>query len=87
MAFPTDPKSQELIKAYLIEAKGHDADKALAESRLQEVFDAIEESQDRTGFTKAEFKEALAAWKAYDKTQLIVDKKTAALEVIDLLKI
>jgi hypothetical protein len=87
MAFPVDQTKRDLLKDYLQEAFKHTNEKDLADQRLKSVFESIKESEDSTGFTLPEFKEALAALIDYDKIQSVVDKKTAALEVVDLLQL
>ena len=83
--FPNDQTKRDLLKGYLQEAFKHNSDKNLADTKLKEVYDSVKESEDSTGFTLSEFKEALAALIDYDKIQSVVDKKTAALEVVDTL--
>jgi len=87
MAFPSDITKRELVKNYLQEALKHNADKELADTRLTSVYEAVKSSEKSTGFSLAEFKEAFAVAKDYEKAQEVVDKKQAAIEVIDLLKV
>jgi len=87
MPFPVEIIKRELVKNYLQEALKHNADKELADTRLKSVFEAVKESEEATGFSLAEFKEAFAVAKDYEKAQEVVDKKQAAIEVIDLLKV
>lgn len=87
MSFPNDIQKRDLIKNYLQEALKYGAEIDLAQSRLAEVFDSIKESEEHTEFSLKEFKEAYTAARAYEKTQAVVDKKTAALEVVDLLNL
>ena len=84
---PNDITKRELVKNYLQEALKHNADKELADTRLKSVFEAVKESEEATGFSLQEFKEAFAVAKDYEKAQEVVDKKQAAIEVIDLLKV
>ena len=85
MSLPTNIDHRLVIKNYLQEAIKHSADKDLADTRLKAVFESVKESEDKLGFTLAEFKETLTAALDYDKVQTVVDKKSAALEVVDVL--
>lgn len=84
---PADIQKRDLIKNYLQEAIKHTNDKDLADVRLKQVFESVKESEASLDYTVAEFKEALAAALKYEKTQAIVDKKQAALDTVDTLKV
>lgn len=85
MSLPNATEHREVIKGYLQEAKKYLAEKDLAEQRLKSVYDSVKDTEDKFNFSLAEFKEALAALQDYDKVQSIVDKKSAALEIVDTL--
>ena len=84
---PADIQKRDLIKNYLQEAIKHTTDKDLADVRLKQVYDSVKESEKNLGYTLAEFKEALAAALDYEKIQNLVDKKQAALDTVDTLKV
>ena len=85
MSLPNAIEHREVIKGYLLEAKKYLAEKDLAETRLKSVFESVKEMEDKFNFSLADFKEALAAARDYDKVQSIVDKKSEALAVVDAL--
>ena len=80
-----DPAVRELVKSYLLEAKKYSQEKDLADSRLKAVYDSVKASEDKLGITSAEFKLALKALLDYEAVQADVDKKTNAIETVDLL--
>jgi hypothetical protein len=84
---PEDITKRTLVKNALQEALKYNKEKELADSRLKDVFDSIKDSEDATGFSLAEFKEAFTVAKDYTKAQEILDKKQAAIDVVDLLKV
>lgn len=84
---PEDITKRAIVKNALQEALKYNKEKELAESRLKDVFDSIKDSEDSTGFSLTEFKEAFTVAKDYAKAQEILDKKQAAINVVDLLKV
>lgn len=84
---PADIQKRDLIKNYLQEAIKHTNDKDLADIRLKQVYESVKGSEKNLGHTLAEFKEALAAALDYEKIQNLVDKKQAALDTVDTLKV
>lgn len=87
MPLSNEIKTRELIKNYLQEAVNTTKEKNLADIRLKEVFESVKSSEEATGFSLSEFKESLQAALDYEKVQSVIDKKTAAIEVVDLLKL
>ena len=84
---PNDIQKRDLIKNYLREAIKYSNEKDLADVRLKQVFESVKESEDALGYTVQEFKEALTAALNYEKVQVLVDKKQAALDTVDTLKV
>lgn len=87
MPLPQDQTKRDTIKAYIQEAVQNAKERNLLDIRAKTIFESVKDSEDSTGFTLAEFKDALKAAIDYDKVQTEIDKRQNAVDVVDQLQL
>lgn len=86
MPLPNDLKNRDLISKYLDEAVGYRDDIDCANHKLNEVFDAVKESEETTNYSLKEFKALLKAEIKGNKLKQFVEEHQQAFDDLSVLK-